>query len=177
MAQRSNSTEKLQDSATAIETQYTCDQKNIAVRYELQLRPYQLAWLKEELEYFKESIELCLYSNSEDAVKWRIDNSGIAKDESIKEYITETEYILEEIHRSFSVQSYWKTIRLSASQLEWLQYYFLYFNQLHTVDTRKKNEKQQGTTWKCDCAMIDHLLKNIESLNAISMISYCWHTG
>ena len=102
MAQRRNSTENLQESATATKTRDTYDQKNVAVRYELQFRPYQLAWLKEELEYFKEWIEFCLYSKSEDAIKWRIDNSGIAKDGFIKEHITEAEYILDEIDRSFS---------------------------------------------------------------------------
>jgi hypothetical protein len=178
MTQKHIST-KSQDSATATETQHTYDQKNVEVRYELQLRPYQLAWLKEELEYFNERIKFCLYGDSEDAVKWRIDPyySGAAEDrfKSIKS-VTETEYILEEIDRSFSVQNYWKAIRLNASQLEWLQYFFLYGRDalMRGTDPRPKSEKQPETEWKCDCAIIDHLLKNIESLNAISMISYSW---
>ena len=179
MAQKRIST-KSQDSATATETQYTYDQKNVEVRYELWLRSYQLAWLKEELEYFNERIEFCLYSDNEDAIKWRTDpySSGVAKDgfQWIKKSITKAEYILEEIDRSFSVQNYWKAIRLNASQLEWLQYFFLYERDalMRGMDPRSKSEKKPETEWKCDCAIIDHLLKNIESLNAISMISYSW---
>lgn len=128
MTQRHNSTEKLQDSATATKTRDTYDLKNVEARYELQLRSYQLAWLKEELEYFKKWIEFCLYSDSEDAIKWRTYYKKAAKDgwKSIKEDVTEGEYILEEIDRSFSVQNYCKTIRLSASQLEWFGPFFLY---------------------------------------------------
>ena len=165
MTQRHNSTEKLQDSAT----QYTDDQKNVEVRYELQLRPYQFAWLKEELEYFKEWIEFCLHSDSEDAIMWRTDPyyREPAKDgfQWIKKSITEAEYILEEIDRSFLVQNYWKTIRLSVSQLKWFEPFFMYERNalMSGMDPRSKGEKQPETAWKCDCAMVWHLLKNIES--------------
>jgi hypothetical protein len=130
---------------------------------------YELAWLKEELEYFKEWIEFCLYSDSEDAIKWRTDPyySGVAEDgfKSIKKSVTEAEHILEEIGRSFSVQDYWKAIRLNASQLEWFEPFFMYERDalMRGMDARSKGEKQPESAWKCDCAMVDHLLKNIES--------------
>ena len=106
---------------------------------------------------------------NEDAIKWKTDpySSEVAKDgfQWIKKSITKAEYILEEIDRSFSVQYYWKAIRLNASQLEWLQYFFLYERDalMRGMDPRSKSEKKPETEWKCDCAIIDHLLKNIES--------------
>ncbi|MGB6527904.1 MAG: hypothetical protein WBF33_07330 [Candidatus Nitrosopolaris sp.] len=106
---------------------------------------------------------------NEDAIKWKTDpySSEVAKDgfQWIKKSITKAEYILEEIDRSFSVQNYWKAIRLNASQLEWLQYFFLYERDalMRGMDPRSKSEKKPETEWKCDCAIIDHLLKNIES--------------
>jgi hypothetical protein len=157
MAQRRNSTEKLQDSVTATETEYTYDQKNVGIRYQLPLKPYWLGWLKERLEFHR-----CELFPGENA-------GEVPELKPLAERLAAVKYLLKMIDGSstvpgqtpFGIREGWKVLLLDNFHLEWLKNFLLGERKIELEDPSSERNKLIEIEIKCDVSMMDYLLETI----------------